>query len=174
LIEAGADAVLSNHTHCYSGYEVYKGKPIFYGLGNFVYDSPGRINKEWNKGYVVRLFLADNIRYEIIPLKQCNDMPGVFHLDKQELVEFYRIIEERNQIISDDIKLEKAFQHYTEQVFTMYDAFIEPYFGRVYNAMRQRGFIPNLLQRKKRLLLLNLTRCEAHREVLVRLLNKYE
>lgn len=28
-IDAGADAVVNGHQHCYSGYEEYKGKPIF-------------------------------------------------------------------------------------------------------------------------------------------------
>jgi poly-gamma-glutamate synthesis protein (capsule biosynthesis protein) len=35
-IEAGADAVLGHGTHCLNGIEIYKGKPIFYGLGNFI------------------------------------------------------------------------------------------------------------------------------------------
>ena len=39
FIDAGADAVINGHQHCYSGYEVYNGKPIFYGLGNFCFDS---------------------------------------------------------------------------------------------------------------------------------------
>jgi poly-gamma-glutamate synthesis protein (capsule biosynthesis protein) len=38
FIEAGADAVVNHHQHCICGYEVYKGKPIFYGLGNFCFD----------------------------------------------------------------------------------------------------------------------------------------
>ena len=36
--DAGADFVVGHHTHCYSGYEIYKGKPIFYSLGNFIFD----------------------------------------------------------------------------------------------------------------------------------------
>lgn len=35
LIECGADAVLGGHTHFVQGGEVYRGKPIIYGLGNF-------------------------------------------------------------------------------------------------------------------------------------------
>lgn len=29
FIDIGADAVINHHQHCYSGYEIYKGKPIF-------------------------------------------------------------------------------------------------------------------------------------------------
>jgi poly-gamma-glutamate synthesis protein (capsule biosynthesis protein) len=37
LIDAGADAVVIQGSHQTRGIEVYKGKPIFYGLGNFVF-----------------------------------------------------------------------------------------------------------------------------------------
>ena len=35
-IDAGADAVIGHHAHILRGIEVYKGKPIYHGLGNFV------------------------------------------------------------------------------------------------------------------------------------------
>jgi hypothetical protein len=35
-VEAGADVVLGNHAHVLKGVEFYRGKPIFYCLGNFV------------------------------------------------------------------------------------------------------------------------------------------
>lgn len=35
-IEAGADVVIGHHAHIMRGVEIYKGKPIYHGLGNFV------------------------------------------------------------------------------------------------------------------------------------------
>lgn len=35
-IDAGADAVLGHHAHIMRGIEIYEGKPIFHGLGNYV------------------------------------------------------------------------------------------------------------------------------------------
>jgi poly-gamma-glutamate synthesis protein (capsule biosynthesis protein) len=35
-IDAGADTVVGHHAHILRGIEVYKGKPIYHGLGNFV------------------------------------------------------------------------------------------------------------------------------------------
>jgi len=37
-IDAGADMVIGNHPHWAEGMEVYKGKPIWYALGNLVFD----------------------------------------------------------------------------------------------------------------------------------------
>jgi capsule synthesis protein PGA_cap len=35
-VDAGADLVVSHHAHIPRGIEIYKGKPIYHGLGNFV------------------------------------------------------------------------------------------------------------------------------------------
>jgi len=38
IIDAGADMIIGNHAHWVGAVEVYKGKPIWYALGNFVFD----------------------------------------------------------------------------------------------------------------------------------------
>lgn len=38
FIDAGADAVVAMHSHVPGDMEIYKGRPIFHGLGNFVFD----------------------------------------------------------------------------------------------------------------------------------------
>lgn len=40
-IDSGADIVLGHHHHFLRGIEMYRGKPIYYGLGHFVFDLPG-------------------------------------------------------------------------------------------------------------------------------------
>ena len=174
MVDIGADTVISHHTHAYSGYEVYKNNPIFYGLGNFIYDWPGKTNSSWNRGYVVKLSISDKTDFEIIPLKQCNETPGVFHMSPAEKVTFQKELGRLNFIIADDQKLENHFQKYCDSVFPMYDAFIEPYFGNSVTALRKRGLFPKAMSKRKRLLLLNIIRCESHRDVLLRMLNQNE
>jgi poly-gamma-glutamate capsule biosynthesis protein CapA/YwtB (metallophosphatase superfamily) len=172
FIDAGADAVISNHTHCFSGYEVYKHKPIFYSLGNFIYDWPGRAHTDWNNGFVVKLKITDKIDFDIIPLKQNNEVPGVFHLNETEKKLFNEKLDQLSAIIADDNKLAAAFNDYCISVQRMYEAFIEPNFGTTIASLRARGLFPKLMRGRKRLLLLNLARCEAHRDVLLNLLSK--
>lgn len=174
LVDSGADAVLANHSHAFSGYEVYKTKPIFYGLGNFIYDWPGKPEASWYTGYVVRLQLAGSISFEIIPLKQGGREPGITNLTDNETKEFFEEIGKLNTVIEDDTLLDNAFKAYCDSVSTMYDAYIEPYFGKYLTALKSRGFFPKLMSKRKRLLLLNLIRCESHREVLKTLLGRYE
>ncbi len=38
MIDAGADAVVGGHPHVTQGAEIYRGRPIIYSLGNFVFD----------------------------------------------------------------------------------------------------------------------------------------
>lgn len=37
MIDAGADIIMGHHPHVVQGIEIYKGKPIFYSLGNFIF-----------------------------------------------------------------------------------------------------------------------------------------
>jgi poly-gamma-glutamate synthesis protein (capsule biosynthesis protein) len=41
-VDAGADVVLRTGPHTLDGVEIYKGRPIFYGLGSLFYDFGGR------------------------------------------------------------------------------------------------------------------------------------
>jgi poly-gamma-glutamate synthesis protein (capsule biosynthesis protein) len=38
LVDAGADIILGGHPHVTQSYEIYKNRPIFYSLGNFIFD----------------------------------------------------------------------------------------------------------------------------------------
>lgn len=51
LVEAGADAIVGHHPHVLHGIEVYRGRPIFYSLGNFVFHSITRSQPELGRPY---------------------------------------------------------------------------------------------------------------------------
>ena len=55
LIDAGADCLVCHHTHTRQPNEIYQGKPIFYGLGNFIFDSQKDLNSH---GAMVRLTIS--------------------------------------------------------------------------------------------------------------------
>jgi hypothetical protein len=67
----GVSAVISHHSHCRGGYEVYKGVPIFYGLGNFVFPEEGN-PLSWYEGLLLELnFLpTGGLSYETYKFKQ--------------------------------------------------------------------------------------------------------
>jgi len=55
LIDEGAALVVGSHPHVTQGAEIYKGKPIIYSLGNFVFD--GFDYPEAQRGWLLRLKL---------------------------------------------------------------------------------------------------------------------
>jgi poly-gamma-glutamate capsule biosynthesis protein CapA/YwtB (metallophosphatase superfamily) len=46
LIDNGADVILGHHPHQFQGIELYKGKPILYSMGNFIFDQNDPENQE--------------------------------------------------------------------------------------------------------------------------------
>ncbi len=53
MIDSGADAVVGGHPHVTQDMEVYQGKPIFYSLGNFVFD--GFNDRDTRTGWLIEL-----------------------------------------------------------------------------------------------------------------------
>jgi hypothetical protein len=51
-IDAGCDLVLGTHPHCLQAIDVYKGKYIFYSLGNFAFEQPEAIAQKGVKEYL--------------------------------------------------------------------------------------------------------------------------
>lgn len=56
LIDNGADILIGHHAHRCQGVEIYKGKPIFYNLGNFLFDQNNPQNQE---GFIFDMVLED-------------------------------------------------------------------------------------------------------------------
>lgn len=52
-IDAGADVVIGSHTHWAGGLEVYRGRPVFYSLGDFVFNITR--SEQTEEGIVVEL-----------------------------------------------------------------------------------------------------------------------
>jgi poly-gamma-glutamate synthesis protein (capsule biosynthesis protein) len=71
LCDYGADVIIGHHPHVPQGWETYKGKPIFYSLGNFYFDI-GKYKSSENCSYSVVLNFDDNknLDFEIITHKQ--------------------------------------------------------------------------------------------------------
>lgn len=164
FIDAGADAVVNHHQHCFSGYEYYREKPIVYGLGNFCFDADKYRDSIWNEGYVVSFdFGRDSgVEMEIVPYIQNNEKAGVFLM--KDRISFDAKITRLNEIIAERELLEKyQNEYYGTQTDNAMLAF-EPYTNRVLQAFRRRKLIPSFLSRKKWCKIRNMLECESHRD----------
>ena len=73
LIDYGADIVIGSHPHVTQGIEMYNGKPIFYSLGNFIFDQS---NTATHSAYFVQLDLTGNTgECTVYPIYISNYLP---------------------------------------------------------------------------------------------------
>lgn len=73
LIDAGADVVCGHHSHSLHPIEIYHGKPIFYSLGNFLFDDLKVFMEP--ESVIARLTAGPDLAVELVPLMV--DGPGV-------------------------------------------------------------------------------------------------
>lgn len=79
LLDLGADMIIGHHPHQFQGIEIYKGKPIMYSLGNFLFDQNDPENQE--------TFIV-NMEYEGTTLKRLYAIP-MRTIDKTQVVPQY-------------------------------------------------------------------------------------
>lgn len=164
FIDAGADAVINHHQHCFSGFETYKGKPIFYGLGNFLFDSPRKCNDSWNYGYLVELTLDNEtkeVAFEIHPYEQCNDKFGVYY--RSDLKAFEEEIERLNAIIADDTLLRNSWSDYMSNHRSFYTQAISPYRLRIFNKLFRMKLLPSFISKFQLSYIYDVISCDSHR-----------
>ena len=95
-VQAGADLVVGNHTHVVQAIQELEGVPVFYGLGNFVFDQDWA--RDHQQGVILRVYFEGNtlLDYELIPTHV--DADGRVHIaDLDEAAEILDRIAEVSQ-----------------------------------------------------------------------------
>jgi poly-gamma-glutamate synthesis protein (capsule biosynthesis protein) len=80
IVEAGADLVVGNHTHVVQAIQELNGVPVFYGLGNFVFDQDLRDHMQ-GVILIVKYQGKSLLGYELIPTHV--DQDGRVHVAEQ-------------------------------------------------------------------------------------------
>lgn len=165
--ELGAAAVFVSHSHHPSGYELYRGKPIFYGLGNFIFDWPDPVRPMWRQGYLVLLEIQEDLEFSIKPFLQFEDpVIGLRFLSEFQKDAFHAKLSELSKIIQDERKLS-----------TEWDLYVGSHLDEVYANLLQfspikkkihkwLGFLPSRKNKIRLMSLLNVIRCESHYHLL--------
>lgn len=164
FIDAGADAVVNHHQHCYSGYELYNGKPIFYGIGNFCFDYIGIPSKQWTEGYLVEIDFNSQISFRIHPYTQFgidNENVSLQRFDSYN-EDLYRL----NNIIKDPQLVKDSANKYYDESMKSISYFLEPMGNRYLRALQTRGWLPRLVDSRSLPRIANVVNCESHRDKL--------
>ena len=174
FIDAGADVVINHHQHCVSGYEIYKGHPIFYGIGNFCFDNNIANKDSWYLGYIVSLDFDNNrnISFSIIPYNQCKYKPSIILLNERDMNDFITYIDKLNSIIQDPILLNKKWENWVKSSGKWIMSVFEPWQSRIAKSLFNRGILPSKIKGDRRRLLENIINCESHLDRLRYLLDQ--
>lgn len=172
-VDLGVSAVVSHHTHVFSGFEVYKGAPIFYSLGNFCFDRSSERDSGWNYGLFLTLSFHSNknVEFEYTFFEQNNLKPGVYLLRDEKLEIKRRELQSLNELIADDPLLLAEFDNYVKKQKSLFDFWIEPYPSKLFKVFSKR-ILPSFITKAKKRLFLNLIRCESHRDIFMGILKK--
>lgn len=82
LIDYGADVIIGAHPHVTQGIEMYKDKPIFYSLGNFIFDQS---NTATHSAYFLKIDLVNNTGIcTVYPIYISNYLPQ--HMSSSDAV----------------------------------------------------------------------------------------
>lgn len=171
FVDAGADIVVNHHQHCYSGYEIYNKKPIFYGLGNYSFDWKGKRGLPWNEGFSLEVDLDnDNINFTLLPHVQGDDKPGVYPMDGNQRNDFFKKIDSINQLISSDRLLYDNFVKFCNSQKKLLLLPFEPYTNKLLRALRLRGLLPPFISSKRKSMIYNEINCESYLDILKQIL----
>jgi AmmeMemoRadiSam system protein B len=112
FIDAGADMIIGHHPHVVQGMEIYKDKPIFYSLGNFIFDQYFSPDTQEEMGVGVSYNTSDKTyTLYLLPMTSIASQPQLMtdeikqnflqkYLDWSEVEEAYQ-----NQILNAKISL---------------------------------------------------------------------
>lgn len=162
FVDAGADAVINHHQHCYSGFEVYQDRPIFYGLGNFYYYW-SESDRLWEEGYMVSLNFDGHISFNIIPYVQSSKDHTIKILESNA---FYSELNKLNDIIENFEMLKKKTDEYYSKKSDSKMVIFSPLKSSLFKRLHKRVKSP-FMNEEWRLRTMDYIMCESHRDIII-------
>jgi len=109
LIEAGADVIIGHHPHVIQGLEIYQGKPIFYSLGNFIFDQ--YFSADTQQG------LAIGLSVDFFPAKSAKLSVYLFPFESAVAQASLMKIDQKNKLLSNFSDWSKVDELVKKQIF---------------------------------------------------------
>jgi len=105
LIDNGADLIIGHHPHVVQGMEIYKNKPIFYSLGNFIFDQYFSADTQEGLAVSLNLTLKPQKKYEIILYPFIGDASQVSLMAREQKNKFFETFVKWSDVQSTTAKI---------------------------------------------------------------------
>ena len=164
-IDMGADAVIAGHPHVPQGWEVYKGKPICYSLGNLCFQKSGTMREHWLESLcaIITVGKLEKADFSIRPIYY--DATNNYICDNQSS-EFRKHLNDLNNSLANE---PSYYAQVNESVLNRYGS---------YQGMFTRGgwladpisisFLKGIAEGFKKQHVYNSINCESHRWAMLR------
>ena len=170
IIDAGADLVICQHSHCIGAEEKYNKGTIVYGQGNFLFDYSN--NEFWNTGLLINI--SDNREISYIPVvKKGNTVKYADDVVSSEIM--HQFFDRSDKIkdpnfILDEYRLicEEQLNHYLLQFAGITDRSLLFWgINKVTRGRFEKQYLRHRFNEKRLLAILNTIECETHNELAV-------
>lgn len=174
IVEAGADLVTAQHSHCIGAREEYRHGTIIYGQGNFLFGEKAG-NDRWNTGSVLQVTLrsGDAPDVQVIPVVALHG-GGIDLMDEQQAAACLRDLARRGEEMQDDSLVAANWERFCQGQTKAYLPHLygwNRYLTRLNKVMGNR-LVDLVYSSRAQMVTHNLIRCEAHHEVLETILER--
>ena len=169
-IDMGADAVIASHPHVPQGWELYKGKPICYSLGNFCFQKQGKTPPHWNESLCCMLTITEPHK-STLEMRPVVYNPETQYISDDRSQETASHLQQLNDVLADDNAYMQYIYGYCHKLKPHYmDLFSRSGMVTGLNVGLIKGLVEWIKRRgkfKKEHALNNL-QCESHRWAILR------
>lgn len=132
FIDSGADIVITHHPHVLGGVHQYKGKYIFYSLGDFIFDGESYLRR---RGLIVTVNFNDNILSYETKSTQINDDLSVSFASDNNKTKIASKWKHVSHILQNEKKYDSKYKsrYITSLLFFQLD--------RLYFLLKNKGFL---------------------------------
>ncbi|EOU1884067.1 MAG: CapA family protein [Clostridium perfringens] len=169
FVDAGADIVICQHSHCIGCKENYKNSTIVYGQGNFLFDNLE--SDYWKTGLLIKIKNLSEIEY--IPIiKEKNSVRLAKRYQREEILSEF---EQRSIKITCGGFVANNFENFSSELIFDYlwdiSGASNSRFMKIINKLSGYRFYKFYVKRKFKtkdiLALLSRFECETHREIII-------
>lgn len=178
LADCGASLIVGHHSHCISGYEIYKDTPIFYGLGNLLFTQPSQI-ESWYTGLILSLRFQRNgeLSWECIPSGQAKHDHFLALLEGKRRETIRNEVRKYSEMIADETLLNREWNNLLSERKRGYLNIFNPMnlipIRPIRNSLIKLGLDRLFIRRKHYAQILNHLRCEAHFEASKNIIERF-
>lgn len=175
MVDAGADVVLCQHSHCIGTHERYGKGEILYGQGNSLFGYR-KGDDSWNHGLLARLEVSEagvKVKYDVL---ETSSDGSVGFATPEVANAVLSHLEAESVKLTDDTFLSESWKAFCRRQASMYLAMtfgLSTNMNRL-NRLLRNGLIRLLYNRREMNVTHNIIRCDAHREVIETILEDYE